>query len=101
MSVIVKPIFTEKQTAITDKYENRYGFIVVPSANKVEIKKVADGYVVHCKISDIGTDLLTFELFVAGELEAQKVKERFLDDPSAIYKGLLSMLSGDFTGFPK
>ena len=42
MSVIVKPIFTEKQTAITDKFENRYGFIVVPSANKVEIKKAVE-----------------------------------------------------------
>ena len=48
MSVIVKPIFTEKQTAITDKYENRYGFIVVPSANKVEIKKAVEAlYNVH------------------------------------------------------
>ena len=48
MSVIVKPIFTEKQTAITEKFENRYGFIVVPSANKVEIKKaVATLYNVH------------------------------------------------------
>ncbi|NCB27187.1 MAG: 50S ribosomal protein L23, partial [Bacteroidia bacterium] len=28
MSVLIKPIFTEKQTALTDKYENRYGFIV-------------------------------------------------------------------------
>ena len=48
MSVIVKPIFTEKQTAITDKFENRYGFIVVPSANKVEIKKAVETlYNVH------------------------------------------------------
>ncbi|WP_294068305.1 50S ribosomal protein L23 [Proteiniphilum sp. UBA1028] len=48
MSVIVKPIFTEKQTALTDKYENRYGFIVKPSANKVEIKKAVEAlYNVH------------------------------------------------------
>jgi large subunit ribosomal protein L23 len=48
MSVIVKPIFTEKQTAMTDKFENRYGFIVVPSANKVEIKKAVETlYNVH------------------------------------------------------
>jgi large subunit ribosomal protein L23 len=48
MSVIVKPIFTEKQTAITEKFENRYGFIVVPSANKVEIKKAVETlYNVH------------------------------------------------------
>ncbi len=38
MGVIIKPIFTEKQTDITDKFENRYGFIVAPHANKVEIK---------------------------------------------------------------
>jgi large subunit ribosomal protein L23 len=48
MSVIVKPIFTEKQTAITDKFENRYGFIVVPSANKVQIKNAVEAlYNVH------------------------------------------------------
>ena len=48
MSVIIKPIFTEKQTAITDKFENRYGFIVVPSANKVEIKNAIEAlYNVH------------------------------------------------------
>lgn|SRR5690554_4907472 len=48
MSIIIKPIFTEKQTEITDKYENRYGFIVAPSANKVQIKKaVEDLYNVH------------------------------------------------------
>ncbi|ULB34234.1 MULTISPECIES: 50S ribosomal protein L23 [Proteiniphilum] len=48
MSVIVKPIFTEKQTAITEKFENRYGFIVEPSANKVDIKNaVEELYNVH------------------------------------------------------
>ncbi len=48
MSVIIKPIFTEKQTAITDKFENRYGFIVAPKANKVEIKNAIEAlYNVH------------------------------------------------------
>lgn len=48
MGVIIKPIFTEKQTAITEKFENRYGFIVLPSANKVDIKKaVEELYNVH------------------------------------------------------
>ncbi|HOO95401.1 MAG TPA: 50S ribosomal protein L23 [Proteiniphilum sp.] len=48
MSVLVKPIFTEKQTALTDKYENRYGFIVSPSANKVQIKNEVEAlYNVH------------------------------------------------------
>ena len=48
MSIIIKPIFTEKQTALTDKYENRYGFIVKPAANKVEIKNAVEAlYNVH------------------------------------------------------
>lgn len=48
MSVIVKPIFTEKQTATTETFENRYGFIVNPSANKVQIKNaVEELYNVH------------------------------------------------------
>ena len=48
MSVLIKPIFTEKQTALTGKFENRYGFIVIPSANKVEIKSAVEAlYNVH------------------------------------------------------
>ncbi len=42
MGVIIKPIFTEKQTEMTDKFENRYGFIVLPTANKVEIKNAVE-----------------------------------------------------------
>lgn len=38
MAYIVKPLVTEKMTALTEK-ENKHGFIVLPSANKVEIKK--------------------------------------------------------------
>ena len=38
MGIIVKPLVTEKMTAITEK-SNRFGFIVRPEANKVEIKK--------------------------------------------------------------
>ncbi|MDD2474312.1 MAG: 50S ribosomal protein L23 [Dysgonamonadaceae bacterium] len=48
MGIIIKPIFTEKQTEMTDKFENRYGFIVLPTANKVEIKKaIEELYNVH------------------------------------------------------
>ena len=38
MGIIVKPFVTEKMTAITEKF-NRFGFIVRPGANKLEIKK--------------------------------------------------------------
>ena len=38
MGIIVKPLVTEKMTEITEKL-NRFGFIVRPEANKLEIKK--------------------------------------------------------------
>ena len=38
MGIIIKPLVTEKRTAITDKL-NRFGFVVCPEANKLEIKK--------------------------------------------------------------
>ena len=38
MAFIIKPVVTEKMTKITDKKPNRYGFIVSPEANKLQIK---------------------------------------------------------------
>ncbi|EFM00875.1 MAG: 50S ribosomal protein L23 [Hoylesella marshii] len=38
MAFIIKPLVTEKMTKITDKFANRYGFIVRPEANKLQIK---------------------------------------------------------------
>lgn len=49
MGYIIKPLVTEKMTTITEK-ENKYGFIVRPEANKLEIKKeVEDLYNVTVK----------------------------------------------------
>ncbi|MBR4388131.1 MAG: 50S ribosomal protein L23 [Prevotella sp.] len=39
MAFIIKPLVTEKMTKTTDKWPNRYGFIVKPEANKLQIKK--------------------------------------------------------------
>ena len=37
MSVLIKPIITEKMTADSELH-NRYGFVVNPKANKLQIK---------------------------------------------------------------
>ena len=39
MAYIIKPLVTEKMTAISEKQNNKFGFIVLPTANKIEIKK--------------------------------------------------------------
>ena len=37
MAYIIKPLVTEKMTAITEK-QNKFGFVVRPEANKEQIK---------------------------------------------------------------
>ncbi|MCM4164355.1 MULTISPECIES: 50S ribosomal protein L23 [unclassified Arenibacter] len=41
MSVLIKPIITEKMTADSELH-NRYGFFVDPKANKIEIKEAVE-----------------------------------------------------------
>ena len=54
MKFIIKPLVTEKMTKITDKQENRFGFVVRPEANKLQIKKeVEDTYKVT--VMDVNT----------------------------------------------
>ena len=43
MAFIIKPLVTEKMTKITDKQPNRYGFVVRPEANKLQIKNEVEG----------------------------------------------------------
>ena len=54
MAFIIKPLVTEKMTKITEKQENRFGFVVRPEANKLQIKKeVEDTYKVT--VMDVNT----------------------------------------------
>ena len=41
MSVLIKPIITEKMTSDSELY-NRYGFVVNPKANKLQIKEAVE-----------------------------------------------------------
>ena len=42
MSVIIKPFVTDKMTKISEKFSNRYGFIVDKKADKIAIKKAVE-----------------------------------------------------------
>ena len=41
MAILVKPVVSEKMTDQSEKL-NRYGFVVNPAANKIEIKKAIE-----------------------------------------------------------
>ena len=54
MKFIIKPLVTEKMTKITEKQENRFGFVVRPEANKPQIKnEVEETYKVT--VMDVNT----------------------------------------------
>lgn len=55
MAFIIKPLVTEKMTKITEKQENRYGFIVRPEANKLQIKKEVEG-LYNVTVVDVNTE---------------------------------------------
>ncbi len=42
MDVLIKPLITEKMTAVSEKFPNRYGFIVDKRATKGQIRKAIE-----------------------------------------------------------
>ena len=79
MGIIIKPIVTEKQTAITEKFPNRYGFRVSPDANKLEIKKaVEDMYGVT--VVDVST------INYSGKRKSRYTKSGIINGKQAAFK---------------
>ena len=56
MSCIVKPLVTEKINSITEKFPNRFGFIVLPGFNKLEIKKEIEN-LYNVTVVDVNTSI--------------------------------------------
>lgn len=54
MGIIIKPLVTEKMTNITEKKGNRFGFIVRPEANKLEIKSEVEA-LYNVTVVDVNT----------------------------------------------
>ncbi len=63
--------------------------------NSVDIQKMETGVQVTCAIRDGETPLMSISLHVADDMQAQLVREHFLDDPTLLYRSLLAILTGD------
>ena len=55
------------------------------------------GYSVKCSIDKTDVPMMSFTLRVTDETIAKAVRERFLDDPTAFYRALIALSTGDFT----
>ena len=93
MGIIIKPIVTEKQTAITDKFPNRYGFRVSPDANKLEIKKaVEEMYGVTVESVNI--------MNYAGKKKSRYTKSGIINGKtSAFKKAIVTLKEGETIDF--
>ena len=63
--------------------------------NKVEVKKVENGYDVTFEIESNGDKLLSLTLNVSDEWQAEQLKDGFLDDPGALYSDIINRLIGE------
>ena len=92
MSVILKPIITEKMSQITEK-SNRYGFLVDIRANKLEIRKaVKDIYGVE--VDSVNT------MKYAGKKKTRYSKSGFINGKSNNYKkAIVTLAKGETIDF--
>lgn len=79
MGILIKPILTEKQTAISEKFPNRYGFRVVPTANKVEIKNAVE-QLYGVKVESVNT------VNYAGKRKSRFTKAGVVNGKTSAYK---------------
>ena len=92
MSIIIKPLITEKMTIITEKSQ-RYGFIVNGKANKIEIKKAIENlYSVHVEM--INT------MINPGKSKSRYTKAGFIKGRTSSYKkAIVSLAAGETIDF--
>ncbi len=63
--------------------------------NKVNIQKNENGYDVTFKIESRSDTLLSLTLNVTDILQAEQLKDGFLDDPGALYSDVIERLTGE------
>lgn len=83
--IVIKPIITEKMTAISEKL-NRYGFLVDPRANKIQIKEAID------KLYGVSVDKV-WTMSYAGKTKSRFTKTGVTKGKTKAYKKAMVSLS--------
>jgi len=93
MGIIIKPIVTEKLTAITNKTPNRFGFRVSPDANKLEIKQAVES-MYNVVVIDVNT------MKYSGKLKSRYTKSGLLSGRQAAFKkAIVTLKEGEVIDF--
>ncbi len=93
MGFIIKPLVTEKMTGITEKTNNRFGFIVRPEANKLEIKKEVEA-LYNVSVVDVNT------MRYAGKSKSRYTRTGIIKGrTNAFKKAIVTLKEGDTIDF--
>ena len=92
MTYIIKPLVTEKMTGITEK-QIKYGFVVRPEANKIELKKEIESRY-NVTVTDVNTCVY------AGKNKTRYTKAGLLKGrTNAFKKAIVTLKEGDVIDF--
>jgi large subunit ribosomal protein L23 len=91
MSVLIKPLITEKASALNEK--GKYGFIVEKAANKVEIKKEVEK-MYGVTVENVNT------MIYQGRSKSRYTKSRVISGrTSSFKKAVVTVADGDVIDF--
>lgn len=92
MAYIVKPLVTEKMTGITEK-QNKFGFIVRPEANKLQIKAEVEA-TYNVTVVDVNT------MVYAGKNKSRYTRAGLLKGrTNAFKKAIVTVKDGETIDF--
>ena len=92
MNTLIKPIITEKMTAISEKF-NRYGFIVEYKSNKIQIKNAVEE-MYGVKVETVNT------MRYSGKLKSRNTKSGIVTGrTNAFKKAIVTLASGENIDF--
>lgn len=93
MGIIIKPLVTEKMTTLSEKTNNRFGFIVRPEANKLEIKKEVEA-LYNVTVTDVNT------VKYAGKNKSRYTKAGIINGrTNAFKKAIVTLKEGETIDF--
>jgi large subunit ribosomal protein L23 len=92
MSIVIKPVITEKMTAMGEKL-NRYGFIVQRKANKLQIKQAIEE-LYGVQVQGVNT------MVTPGKAKSRYTKSGFISgQTSAVKKAIVTLKEGETIDF--
>ncbi len=92
MDILIKPLVTEKMNEQSERF-NRYGFVVVKTATKPQIKKAIEG-MYNVKVDSVNT------MVYGGKVKSRYTKSGVITGKTTAYKkAIVTLAEGDSIDF--